>query len=401
MAEIEECLSDFLSEIKPKSEVRKVHITECYGKIASEDIYAPMMVPHFPKSAMDGYAVFSGDLSACDKEHPVKFKVVAEICAGDCKDVSYEKNTAVRIMTGAMVPEGYDAVIRQEDTDYGMDYVEIYSSAKPYMNYCRVGEDIQEGELVVPKNTRITSVHAGLLSSLGIEWINVYEDLKAAIISTGSEITEIGTPLSGGKIYNSIAYVLLGAITREGFCVTSHTSCVDEKEALKAHIEEKINEADVLITTGGVSVGVKDLIPYVMEELGAKQIFYRANIQPGTPTMGWIYKDKPVLCLSGNPYAAIANFEIYFWEIAAKMMHNDFYRPKICKAVLKSEYTKVNRLRRFIRANCVDGSVTIPSDNHASSVIRNMTECNCFIDLKAGDKVSVGDMVTVRFIRSI
>ena len=135
--------------------------------------------------------------------------------------------------------------------------------------------------------------------------------------------------------------------------------------------------------------------------MGAKQIFYRANIQPGTPTMGWIYKDKPVLCLSGNPYAAIANFEIYFWEIAAKMMHNDFYRPKICKAVLKSEYTKVNRLRRFIRANCVDGSVTIPSDNHASSVIRNMTECNCFIDLKAGDKVSVGDMVTVRFIRSI
>lgn len=397
--EIEECVDLFLKKVTPVSEMECVHITEACGRVAAKAVCVGQPVPAFPKSAMDGYAVRASDIEDASKEKPVVLKVLGENCAGDCKELSYTQNSAVRVMTGAYIPEGFDAVVRQEDTDYGMECVTIYASVKPYANYCKIGEDMKAGDAVLEKDSLITPLSVGLLASAGVEYADVYRQLKVALISTGSELTPIGTALEKGRIYNSILYILKAAVEREGFCVSYEKVCADEELALGRMLVEAADCADIVITTGGVSVGKKDLLPAVLEKAGAQRLFARANIQPGTPTIGSMLNGKPVISLSGNPYAAVVNFEIYFWELASVMTRNKRLKPAAETAVLKSAYPKTNKLRRFVRAYAENGAVYLPVETHASSVISNMTQCNCYLDLAAGTSVSVGDAVTIRKMR--
>lgn len=398
--EIEECVDLFLKKVTPVSEIERVRPTEACGRVVANTVRVEQPVPAFPKSAMDGYAVRAADIADASKEQPVVLNVLGENCAGDCNELSYISSSAVRVMTGAYIPEGFDAVIRQEDTDYGMDKVTVYASVKPYANYCKIGEDMKVGETVLERNWQITPLHIGLLASIGEQHVNVYRRLRVALISTGSELVPMErTVLKKGEIYNSILYILKSAVEREGFVVSYEKVCADEEPLLERMLLEAADCADVVITTGGVSVGKKDLLPAVLEKAGAQRLFTRANIQPGTPTIGSILNGKPVLSLSGNPYAAIVNFEIYFWELAAAMTHRDSLKPVVTTAVLKSEYSKVNRLRRFVRAYEENGEVFLPTQTHASSVISNMTQCNCYLDIAAGTALSVGDTVTVRKMR--
>lgn len=397
--EIEECLKYLLDAVNTIEEVEKVHITRCHGRILGEDAVARMMVPPFPKSAMDGYAVRALDVQGASKNSPVTLKVAGELLAGDYIQIPREENTAVRVMTGSYVPEGFDAVVRQEDTDYGETEVIIYNSVPPFANYCPVGEDIREGDIVIKKNTRLSSVHVGLLASLGMEWIPVRRQAQTAIISTGTEVAKVGEELLPGKIYNSTAYMLAADIEREGLLVSSMQTCADDEELLLSEIKSALEHADFVITTGAVSVGKKDIIPKVLETAGAKILFRGANIQPGTPTLASLLDGKVILSLSGNPYAAIANFELYFWSAMAKMMQSGSFETEKTMAVLSGEYTKVNKMRRLIRAYAQDGTVRIPSPVHASSVIHNLTECNCFIDLRAGMRIKPGDEVIIRYFK--
>lgn len=397
MIEIEEGIQFFEKELMPKKKTMTVSLKEAAGKVLAKDLEASFPVPHFPKSAMDGYAVYHGDVESASLDNPVKLRVVCEICAGDYTELEYMPGTAVRVMTGGYIPTDYTAVVKQEDTDYGEETVLIYNSIKEYQNYCKIGEDIQKGSKVLEAGTYLKPVHIGLLASLGIEKIEVIEPVKVAIISTGSELLQIGEKLSPGKIYNSISHILSASIKKAGFTVVSSEICRDDKELLEEAIKKAAATADAVITTGGVSVGKKDLLPEVLPELGAKVLFHGANIQPGTPTMGSVLNGIPVLSLSGNPYAAIANFELYFWNIACRLMDCDAWFPKIEKVILKSEYRKVNRLRRLVRAYAGNGQVQIPTEVHASSVISTLAQCNCFIDMEAGRKLTAGDWVTIRY----
>lgn len=397
--EIEECLFRLLAEIQPKEKLEMIHITECVGRVLGEDIIAGEMVPSFSRSAMDGYAVKAEDIAEASRTHPVRLQVAGELLAGDYEEIPYQKNTAVRVMTGSFVPDGFDAVIRQEDTDYGETEVCVYAAVKPWANYCAVGEEIQRGEVALAKGTRLSSVCVGLLAGLGEEWIPVYERAGIAVISTGTELTEVGLPLLPGKIYNSIAYVLAADLRREGLRVIGPDTCIDDEEVLQEKIGQALEKADMVITTGAVSVGKRDIIPEVLKRMGARVLFQGANIQPGTPTMASVCGGKVILSLSGNPYAAIANFELYFWNAMAKMMHSASFEAKTGTAVLDSQYAKVNSRRRLIRAYAADGRVTIPSQVHASSVIGNLTQCNCFMDLEPKRAVKPGDTVKIRFFK--
>ena len=397
--EIEECIDLFLEKVTPVSETERVHLTGACGRVAAKDICAAEPVPAFPKSAMDGYAVCAAEVVCASREKPVILDVLGENCAGDCNELPYVTNSAVRVMTGAYIPEGFDAVIRQEDTDYGMERVAVYAPVKPYMNYCKIGEDMKSGEIAVQKDSLITPLHVGLLAGIGTEYVDVYRQLRVALISTGSELMPIGTALEKGKIYNSILYILKAAVEREGFVVSYERVCADEELSLGRMLAEAADCADIVITTGGVSVGKKDLLPAALERAGAKRLFARANIQPGTPTIGSVLNGTPILSLSGNPYAAVVNFEIYFWELAAAMTRNHGLEPVVRTAVLKSDYPKINKLRRFVRAYEEHGEVFLPTQTHASSVISNMTQCNCYLDIAAETALSAGDAVTVRKMR--
>lgn len=400
--EIEECREMLAASISPQTGTEEVSLADCAGRVIAEDVTAGMMVPPFPKSAMDGYAVRAQDTWDASGEKPVTLKVSGELLAGDYKEIDCEPHTAVRVMTGALIPDGYDAVVRQEDTDYGTEQVEIYAPVREiYTNYCMVGEDIQKGSLVIKKYTRLRPCHIGLLASLGVTKVRVLRPAKTAIISTGTELAECGEELAPGKIYNSISHMLAASIASEGLSVERTVICRDDERLLETEIREALKCADFVITTGGVSVGKRDIVPGVLERMGARELFRRANIQPGTPTLASALDGKVILSLSGNPYAAMANFEIYFWQAMAVFMQNLSYDIKIADAVLKSEYNKVNKMRRLIRAYAENGEVRLPFEVHASSVIHNLTGCNCFIDLEAGRSVQVGDQVRIIYFKNM
>lgn len=398
LLEIEECLEIMKEKIHPQTRTCIVPLLQACDMVSAQNIYAEMSVPPFSKSAMDGYAVRASDIEMAALDKPVTLKVKGEILAGDYKNFNYEPNTAVRVMTGAMIPTGYDAVVKQEDTDYGEQLVQIYKSVKPYMNYCKAGEDIQNGQILVHKNTKLEPIHIGLLASVGIADVCVYEPIKVAILSTGTELRNVGEALAEGKIYNNIAYLLAASVQRQGVKISFMQTCEDDESILADKIMEAVQMSDLVITTGAVSVGKKDIVPKVLEALDAEILFRRANIQPGTPTTASVYGDKLILSLSGNPYAAFVNFELYFWPILALMMHNESFNVTVGTAVLQSEYNKINKMRRMIRARVENGNVYIPTQVHAASVINNLQECNCMIDLEPNRKVSVGDTVTVRYI---
>ena len=396
--EIEDCLH-MLMQHAAVQPVVEVPLSEACGMVLAQDVSAEINVPSYPRSAMDGYAVRADDLAGISREHPARFLVKGKLMAGDYEEIPYEEKTAIRVMTGGFIPAGYDAVVRQEDTDYGEDVVEIYTSVKPFMNYCKIGEDIQKGQVLLAARTRLTPLHIGLLAEVGMEKVKVFRPIRTAILCTGSELLQVGQPLQPGKIYNNISYILASAIRREGLEVSTVEICEDEEALLMRKLQEALEASDFVITTGGVSVGQRDLIPDVLEKLGADILFRRANIQPGTPTTGSVKDGKIILSLSGNPYAATVNLEIYFWPLAAKMMCHESFGTQRLTAVLKTPYPKKNHARRFLRANYENGEVTLPTSVHASSVIANLTQCNCYIDLEQGRQPQVGEQVCVQMIK--
>lgn len=391
---IEECIEKLTAEAELIYETEEVDIDDAVGRILARDVEALINVPPFNRSAMDGYAVRSCDV-------PATLKVAGKLLAGDYSGETAQLQTAVRVMTGAYIPDGYDAVVKQEDTDMGENQVEVYKGVKPYENYCKIGEDIRDGEIVASKGTQITYLHVGLFASLGMKTVTVQRKLRVTIVSTGSELSEIGKPLPPGKIYGSVGHILKGAMERAGVEVLPVRLCGDDEKQCEALIREALKTSDFIITTGAVSVGERDFIPLLLDDLGAKILFRGADIQPGTPTMASVLDKKIILSLSGNPYAALANFEVYFWEAMAAMTGCDDLKPKSTTAVLASEYHKINRHRRLIRAKAEGGKVYLPTEVHSSSVINNMIECNCFIDLEAGRQVKIGDEVRVRYIKWI
>lgn len=397
--EIEEALSIIASSVRPIEDSICVPIGNAFGYITHEDIKADTPVPAFARSAMDGYAVKASDVAEAAKDNPVRLKVIGEMLAGDNKDIAYIPGSAVRIMTGAMIPEGYDAVVMQEDTDYGGEEVSIYSSTEPCRNYIPAGEELKKGEVAIPSGRHIGRIEAGLLASLGMSEVRVRRPARVAIISTGSELAEAGDELSPGKIYNSIRYMIGTSVRQEGLTVSLEKTCPDDTDILRETIRAAIEISDIVITTGGVSVGKKDMIPDVIEAIGAMKLFQGVNIQPGTPTLCSIYSGKLILSLSGNPYAALANFDLYFWHIISGLMGSSYYQNEIKEAVLCDRYDKVNRMRRLVRAREADGKVYLPVKEHMSSVFGNMHECDCYIDIPAGTAISPGDRVRIIKIR--
>ena len=397
--EIEEAVSSLVKELSPISSCEICSLVNATGRILGEDINAGISVPSFPKSAMDGYAVRSADLAGASSENPVKLNVIACIYAGDKIPASVlEKNsfagTAVRIMTGAVVPEGFDTVVKQEDTDYGEEVVSIYKPQKPYVNYCKVGEDITEGSLVLKEGTLIGRSEAGVLASLGVSEVKAVRKLRVAVISTGSEIVDVGQELGETQIYNSIAYTLTAALSKPAFEVCFSSVPDDETEIINA-IKKAEETSDIIITTGGVSVGKKDLLPKVLECLGAKKAFAGVNVKPGSPTIGAVLNGKALLCLSGNPYAAVANFDLYMGHIIEAKTGCAAFVPVKERAVLTSEFSKPSNVRRLVRAHVDSGRVKILNKNQMSSVLSSFIGANCYIDFPQGSKVNPGDEVDI------
>lgn len=396
MISLEDAINILESRVSVLPGEEQIPIEEARGRVLARQITAGIANPPFDRSPLDGYALRAVDIAMAARETPARLSVVGEVCAGGWFSGEVQPGQAVRIMTGAAIPRGCDCVVRQEDTNYGEETVEVYRPVSPHQNYCFAGEDIRKGTVLMPAGEKLTPVHMGVLAGQGLTGLSVRPRVRAAVISTGDEIVPIGTPLAPGKIYNSSLLMLRARLEELGIIVTQSRSVGDDPQAVAGAIGEAFQNADVVITTGGVSVGKKDILHEVLPLLEAERLFWRVLMKPGTPILCAQYQGKPLCCLSGNPFATIATFELILRPMLAKLSGDREMTYRRTTGKMAEDFPKRSPGRRFIRARYWDGLVTLGKRNHSSGALYSMVNCNCLVDIEAGNKgLRIGDLVKV------
>ena len=394
-------LEDALEEIKKRAkritDTRKAAVRESGGFCLAEDVYAGIDNPPFSRSPVDGYAVRAEDIRGAVRGNPARLQVAGCIYAGD-DGQSFQVNPgeAYRIMTGAPFPQGADTAVKQEDTDYGEDVVEIYRSQKPWDNYCFQGEDYKKDSLLLKKGSRITFAEQGILSGIGRTDVEVYRKPVIRILTTGDELCEPGSPLKQGKIYDSNGMMVSARLCELGVHLKSVSHCADSEEGMAEELKKAAEDADIIITTGGVSVGKKDILHGALEILGAEKIFWRIRLQPGTPTIFSVYGNTLILSLSGNPFGAMANLELLLRPVLEVMTGDSAFAMEMRRGIMEESFEKRCRVRRFVRAVYKDGKVSFPQGIFSSGAIGTLRGCNCLLDIPAGkENVKAGEQVAV------
>lgn len=372
-----------------------VNVEDANAYVLAEDIYAQMDQPPFHRSPLDGYALLAADTEGASKENPKYLHIIEDIAAGQYPQKEVRSLQATRIMTGAPIPMGANCVIRQEETDYGEEDVAIYSQLKAFQNYCFQGEDVRQGMIILRKDTKLNFLHIGMLCSQGISTVKVYRRPRVLLITTGDEVVSYERDLSPGKIYNFSHFALKQRLADWNVEVVSiHFD--DNEKLMSEYIEANGETCDVIITTGGVSVGRKDILHQVYDRLGVDKIFWRVELKPGSPAMHTIYKKTPIISLSGNPFATLVTFELLCRGCVAKLLHDETIQIHYKEAVLQDEFTKASPGRRFVRAYYKDGKVFLKTANHMSGAIMSMVDCNCYIDIPTGSQgVAQGEIVRI------
>ena len=384
--ELEQAIEVLLAHAVPVTETERVPLLEAVGRVAAEDVYAAFDNPPFDRSPLDGYtfaAVSTADASA---EHPVRLTVVGEECAGDFFAGTVGAGECVRIMTGGAIPAGCDCVVRQEDVREEGTAIFVPFTSQPFENYCYAGEDIKKGTLLIQKGQMITAAHIAVLASEGYGDVSVYRRVRAAVASTGDELLQPGEPLQPGKIYNSNLYLLAGRLKELGAEVTVLGSVPDDVERAAEVIASYADRVDLFLTSGGVSVGKKDIMHGVVPALGAERLFWRVCMKPGAPAIAYTRGAMLGIALSGNPFAAYATFELMARPVLARLSGRSEVLPIRRRAVLADAFPKDCPGRRFLRARIeADGRVSLP-DQHESGTLFSAAGCNAFVDVPAGTK---------------
>ncbi|NCE64829.1 molybdopterin molybdenumtransferase MoeA [Pseudoflavonifractor sp. 524-17] len=381
--ELEEALSLIRDSIVPLG-MEEVPLDKALGRALAQDIRAAIDQPPFDRSPLDGYALRSADLAGADREHPAVLQVVETVYAGDVPACALAPGQAVRIMTGAQLPQGCDCVIRHEDTDNGMDTVQVYQPLSPCANYCLRGEDYRAGERLISAGARVDAAAVGVLASMGCHMVPVRRRPRVGLLSTGDEVVSPDVhPLPPGKIYGSNQVLLSARLEELGMVGENAPLAGDDSEAVAQAVQRLFQTCDAVITTGGVSVGDKDIFHQVLPLMGAERLFWRVNLKPGTPVMYALYEGKPLLCLSGNPFAAAATFEL----LARPLLAACAGEPGLClrpdRARVSGAFPKASKGRRFLRGRYEGGVVTLPR-KHESGLLSSLIGCNCLVDLPAG-----------------
>lgn len=399
MLQLEEAIDFLLDQTTPITETESVSLFRSVNRILAEDYLASADQPPFPRSPLDGYAVRGQDTQGAGMDSPKILTVIGTVYAGEVFPGTVKEHEAVRITTGAPIPQGADTVIRQEDTDYGKTQVCIYRESLPWKNYCFQGEDYRKGEILLKSGVLMDGISIALAASLGLEELRVYRKPQIAVISTGDELIQPGTPLTPGKIYDSNRHLLTGRMLDFGISPFASLHWKDEAEGMAEKIRELSRKADLIVTTGGVSVGEKDIMHRVISLLSektsekteafTKKLFWRVEIKPGAPTLAAVIGKTLMICLSGNPFGAAANFELLVRPVIGKLTGDNRWNMKRCQAVLENDFPKPGNVRRFLRGYTEDGKAWVSTGNHASGTLSAMAGCNCLIEISRGKNGAV------------
>lgn len=364
-----------------------VSLPEANGRILSQDIKAPINIPGFNKSAMDGYALLAADTITAEPSRPVLLQVIEETRAGFPAQEKVTPGTVVKLMTGAPIPEGADAVIKYEDISREGDVISVFKPLKSHDNVIAMGEDIKQGEWAGTKGMRVNPGLVALLAGLGMDHVPVYRQLRIAIMSTGDELMRPGEPLQAGKIYNSSLFGLMARCTEMGAKSLELGIFPDELKTISASINRGLEEADIVISTGGVSVGDYDLVQEAMVDAGAEIIFWKVAMKPGSPMVAAARGNQFVIGLSGNPAAAMVTFDLVIVPLIKKMMGMDHPLPVKIQGIFADQFTKSSPQRRLLRARLErrDGIDYFHlTGEQSNGAMVSMVKCNVMLDVPAG-----------------
>lgn len=362
---------------------RELALREALCSTVAEDIIAEMDQPPFPRSPYDGYALRAAESAGASEEMPAALKLVGLSVAGSPAHASVGAGQAVRVMTGGMIPDGADCVVPQEQTREADGVLYLLRSLQPGENYCHKGEDYSAGELLLAKGTPVTAAAAAVVASAGLEALPCIPVPRVAVLSTGDELKRPAQALGPGQIYDSNRVFLSARLVELHAMPVSATSAGDNLPTLQERMLQALGGADMLVTTGGVSVGMRDLVPDALQALGAELVFHGVRMKPGMPALFALLGGKPVLALSGNPFAAAASFEMLARTALAALAGNGAFLPRTATAVLRDAFHKKSPQRRFLRGTLENGAVTLPP-SQGNGQLRTMVGCNCLAEIPAG-----------------
>ncbi|PKN37666.1 MAG: hypothetical protein CVU62_08040 [Deltaproteobacteria bacterium HGW-Deltaproteobacteria-2] len=400
MISVEEALKTILINFRPLG-LEKINILDGRGRVIGEDILAPRNIPSANNSAMDGYAVRHIDTKGATKDKPLKLKIIEDIPAGKVALKKINKGEAARIMTGAVIPEGADAIVRQEDTLKNGKTVIIYTSAKKADNIRFAGEDVRKSELVMKKGSALRPADIGMLAALGKAFVSVYQKPRVAIMSTGDELVDIEIDPPPGKIVNSNSYSLAAQVLECGAIPIMLGISKDKKSDLEETFKTAMH-ADLIISSGGVSVGDFDFVKNVMGELGNAMHFWQVAMRPGKPLAFGAIEGVPLFGLPGNPVSAMVSFEQFVRPSLLKMQgHKNIFRQTI-KAVCAEDFQKQAGFKHFIRAIVKRGKnkyVVITTGGQGSGILKSMVTANGLIVIGESEtRIKKGTEVTVQLL---
>lgn len=382
-----------------KSEV--VSIKDSLKRVLYGDVKSKINNPPFNKSVFDGYAFKSEDSKGTSKENPIELKIVDEIFAGMWPEIEIKSGEAVRIMTGAPIPLGADCVLKQEETERHGDLVKIFKEMKENQNISFMGEDIKIGETLIKKGKRLDYADLGIMASSGISQVLVYKKPKVSIISTGDEVCDINSTLKPGKIYDSNLYSLSGRIEELGYHVLSMEHVGDNILKIGEAIEKAFEKSDIVFTTGGASVGEKDLMQKVAESIGFEKLFWKIKIKPGSAVVCSKREEKILISLSGNPNAALTTFELLGKPVLKKLEgEEENINIKREKGILMDSFNKKSPQRRFLRGNVIydekGAKVYITQIKSGNGILSSLLNANCLIEVEKGNEgLNKGEEVNI------
>ena len=393
MVNIEEAQQIILRHIAPLP-TEELPLLQGMGRVAGEDVYAPRDIPATDNSAMDGYA-FS--FAAARGNSLV---VSGNIPAGRERIPPVAPGEAVRIMTGAPIPRGCDTVVPIENVETIGDTIRLLGDVRPGSHIRKRGEDILAGHRAIAGNSTLRPQEIGMLASLGKSSVRVYRRPRVGVLATGDELLEIGSPPVPGKIINSNSYSIAAQIMESGGDPVMLGIAEDEVERTRDRIREGIR-GDLLITTGGVSVGDRDCVKEAIVSLGGEIKFWKVHMKPGKPVAFAILEGKPVFALPGNPVAAMISFEVFVRPALLKMTgHTRIFRPTVTAALTEAIANKGDRphlIRVRVEAR-KDGYVASATGNQSSARLSSLTAANGFMKIAPGTTLASGESVDISLL---
>ena len=379
-----------LSEIKKHSNlhhkrVQSVHLNEALGAVLADTIYAPIPLPSFRQSAMDGYAIRCHDKKT--------YKVVGEIKAGDPFEFELNPGEALRIFTGAGVPDSANAIVIQELVDRDHETISAQKTPTMGQHIRKTGEQIKKDDIVFEQGTQLNPPALGILQSLGFTKVKILLPPKVAVIITGNELEKTGKPLQKGKIYESNSLVLKTVLQQMGIINGIVEQVEDDLKATQSAIEKALNQSHLVLISGGISVGDFDFVGQALEQIGVEKLFYKVKQKPGKPLFFGKHKQTLLFALPGNPASTLNCFYVFVYPLLQALMGRSFNGLLRIKYPLADDFENTTDRALFLKAKIQNGVVT-PLTGQASSMIKAFAMANALVYIplskkkfKKGEKV--------------